>query len=159
MVLVNPKLFVKMGLPLFKKIVKLDDKVIFPENTIIKKKVGNYKFENPDRVYIYQKLFWSGFYNIKTFLSLRMLVKIKDNILIISNRVSTLALIRLFLIIVGFLILIIWGIVTHQNYYIPIVGFIFLLGISMSLVQSYFAFEDNYNSMLKELKEILIKPL
>ena len=154
--LINPKFYVLIGIPIMSKKIFYKCKIKNPNNNyLIKKKVGNFIFSNEKNIYAYPKLIWSGFYNIRTGFSLRLLGKIENNSINIKVKISAFSLIHTALIYLGLISLVIWSIITKQDMTIPIVGIVILLVLTIGGVQTYFAIEDNYNSMTNELDEII----
>jgi len=156
--LFDTKIYVKIGIPISRKILSYKFDIIKPlTKEKIKKKVWNFIFTNDNRIYIFPKLIWSGFYNIRTGYSLRILGEIKNNSIKIIAKISAFSLIHLILTFLGLISLIIWSIFTNQEMIIPIIAVIFLVFLIISNVQTYFAVEDNYISMINELDEIINK--
>jgi len=156
LVLINPKYYVLIGIPIMRKNISYNQKFVSPKNDFkIKKKVGNYIFTNDNDIFVYPKLIWSGFYNIRTGYSLRLFGKIKNNEINVRVKISAFSLIHTILTYIGLILLIIWSLMTKQDIIIPIAGFLFLVTLTIGNVQTYFAIEDNYKSMIKELKEII----
>lgn len=155
-ILRNPKYYVLVGISIMSKKIFYNCKIENPNNDyLIKKKVGNFIFSNDKKIYVYPKLFWSGFNNIRTGFSLRLFGKIENNSINIKIKISAFSFIHTVLTYFGLIYLIIWSIITNQDMTITIVGIIFLVGLTIGGVQTYFALEDNYNSMINELDEII----
>lgn len=152
----SPKLFVSFGIPISSKKLKFDFNILNPNNNyIVKKTVANYLFDSEKIVYIYPKIFWSGFYNVRTRFSLRMYCKIEGNLINVTSKVSAFSVIHLIISVFGLSTLIIWSLLTNQEFYIPVVSGLFLIFTGISIIQPYFALEDNQNSMMNELKKIV----
>ena len=152
----NPKYYVLIGITIKKKNIHYNHNFSNPKNDFkIKKRVGNYIFTNNNDIFVYPKLIWSGFYNIRTGYSLRLFGKIENNEIKMRIKISAFSLIHTIIAFIGLILLIIWSLMTNQDIIVPIAGFLFLVILIIGNVQTYFAIEDNYNSMIKELKEII----
>ena len=152
------KSYVNSGLIVFNKKLTINNSIKFPvSDVIIKKKVGNILFSNDKKIYIYPKLFWSGWYNVRTKYSLRLLISQSKNTLLITGKIS---LVAILFDIITIVILLVACYLTLSNINITIaiiVSFFSLFVMFISFIQPYFAIKDNYNSMIKELKIILAK--
>jgi len=56
---------------------------------------------------------------------------------------------------IGLISLIIWSIFSKQEMIITIGGILFLIALTVGYIQTYFAIEDNYSSMINELEQII----
>lgn len=150
------KNYVKFGLTVFQRQINLDKAFSFPFNDVIQKKtVNNILISNDKHIYVYPKIFWSGWYNIKTKYSLRMLIYQENNTLIVKVKISIITLIIKFILIVALVLI---CIVMFYNFSLTtsiLISSITIIAIFISTIQPYFALEDNYNSMIKELKEVI----
>ena len=152
------KNYVNSGLVVFNKKLTLNNSIKFPESDIIiKKKVGDFLLSNDKNIYVYPKLFWSGWYNYRTKYSLRLLISQLDNTLLIKGKISIVSII--FDVITIVILLVVCCLILYNlNITLAIFASFFILFIVfISFIQPYFAIKDNYNSMIKELKIILAK--
>lgn len=155
-IIINPKYYVLIGITIMRKNISYNYKVKSPNNDyLIKKKVGNFIFTNDNDIFVYPKLIWSGFYNIHTGFSLRLFGRIKNNSIDIKVKISFFSLIHTLLTYIGLISLIIWSIFSKQKMIITIGGILFLVTLTIGYIQTYFAIEDNYSSMINELEQII----
>lgn len=154
--LINPKYYVLIGFSIKNKNITYNFKInILNDEYHIKKKVGNFIFTNDKNIFVYPKLLGSRFYNIRTVFSLRLLGKIENDSIKLKVKISLFSIIHLILTFLGLISIIIWSLITTQDIIIPIAGFLFLVLLTMGYAQIYFAMEDNYESMIDELNEII----
>jgi hypothetical protein len=153
---VNSRFFIGVGIRIFKKQVKFDENIPVPgEKVRIRKKTGNYVFTETGGIYIYPKLFWAGFYNVRTSFALRMYGMIKKDIVDLDVKISAFTVIYSLLFMAGLIVFTVWSVMTGQDLIISLMGGILFLVVLVSFIQPLFAVEDNYNSMIMELKTIV----
>ncbi|RUA12769.1 MAG: hypothetical protein DSY82_00355 [Flavobacteriia bacterium] len=158
LLMVSPRFFVGIGFQIFKRKLEFEKKIRFPrEKTHIKKTVGNYIFTEDGEIYMYPKLFWAGFYNVPTFFALRMLGTIENNLVKLRVKISGFVVIYTVLFLVALIAFTVWSILTDQELIISLMaGGVFLI-VLIAFIRPYLAVDDNYDSMISELKEIIEK--
>ncbi len=151
----NPKFYVKIGIPVKTKKLYFDKAIQPPVFNIYKNKtVGNFIFENGE-VFIYPKLLWSGWYNLKTAYMLRVKGTISKRNVLLSIRLSLLSVLTLFALVISTLVYVVWNITYGPQWEILSFVLLFLLVLTFNNIQAYFFMGKNLASMEKELKEII----
>jgi hypothetical protein len=157
LILVSPRFFVGMGVQIFKRKLQFEDRVKISRGKVrLRKTVGNYVFTQDGEIYVYPKLFWAGFFNVPTFFALRIFGVIKRDIVQLKVKISGFTVVYVIVFLAGLIAFTVWSILTGQELVISLMGSAVLLIALIAFIRPFFAVEDNYDSMIEELEEIII---